>query len=165
MTPPQAIIQTVYHNEVSGNVPIGEDDSLELLDAIEDEAATDFIEDAERSDLQRIVRGEAGKLPERYRIVMQGLCFDNVPSQKLAEELGVQPSRIRTMRRDCQEILTVNKRLKELHTDIAEQHLFRGGWKAFIENQASSEELALERKERRHEQWMQKRLERFMRGA
>ena len=72
-----------------------------MLERLADPLAPEVGEELERTELLEYLRAALHLLPERHRLVLVGLYFEDKGCAELAELLGVSPSRVSQLRSEA----------------------------------------------------------------
>ncbi len=126
---------------VSLSSPVDEE-GTELVELIPDRHAGDPFEAAAVQDMQRIVRAEVAKLPDKQRKCLSERFFDGKALKDIDASQDTMQSAIMRLRRSA--------RLKELYAEYVSAFFFRKGVKAFASTQTSAVEAAVMFREERY---------------
>ena len=137
------------------DAPLSEEDATTWGDHVPDPAGEEEYRQAEEQSYKEALRRDLEScldcLPDNHKKTLQGRYWKNKTYQEIAEDIGVNRSRARTLELDAIRALRRGKPLAILRQ--YEGRLRCGAWmgtglQAFRDRQASSVEMATERAER-----------------
>lgn len=92
-------------------------DSCTLMDLVQDDTSTDFLERMEDIDEAACVRQAVDDLPEPLRMVIRLYYLENRPLHEIGEEMGVSIERVRQYKAKGLRELRKNKRLQSMYKE------------------------------------------------
>lgn len=111
--------QEPLNNCGSLDKPIEQSDgeSCSMLEIIADNAALDFVEDADRNSEAETVRAIVDTLSEPYRSVIKAYFFEGITLSAIGERYGYSGSRAGQLYHKALRILRQDKQLRQLWTE------------------------------------------------
>lgn len=118
-------------------------DSCTLMDMVQDDTSTDFLEDVDRDSEAAFIRQIVAELQEPYRTVIQQYFFHGDSLQEISEQLGVTPERVRQYKYKALRILRQNGQLRRMYKEqcLHDAWLFASKWEHSPERFALVQQL------------------------
>ncbi len=98
-------------------IEIADGDACTLLDIVQDEGSTDFLEDVDRDSEAAFIRQIVAEMKEPYRTVIRLHFFEERTLQVIGQELGVSIERARQYKYKALRKLRQNGQLRQIYTE------------------------------------------------
>lgn len=122
---------------ISLDTPLGDDTEMTICDTIEDEEAQSGFEDVERSMISEFVREQVKSLNPQESQVIQGIFFEGLTQNALAERLEVSFQRIGQLKSLALRRLNRKPVMQDYYKEFCYRHI---GYKTFNTTWTSSTE-------------------------
>lgn len=116
-------------------------DSCTLMDTVQDEGSTDFLEDIDRDSEAAFIRQIVAGMNEPYRTVIQEYFFQGKSLEEIGEPMGVSLERVRQIKYTALRTLRQNRQLRQIY----EEQKHHDNWLQIMRWENSPERFALVR--------------------
>lgn len=119
--------ETPLNTAISLETPLkcADDDLLLLLDTLQDEQATEFINRIESQNISEQVRTIIAELPDRPKRIIIAYYLEGMTLQAIAAELGISDSRVQQLKAQAMRTLRKSPQLKRIYTDFYQTRYHR----------------------------------------